>query len=121
MVAGVVVFVFHAPNLSHGPAVSSLGAQVRNRGYHRGVSTESEKPDPDRFQGVLDGPEIETKVKGSRFRAQVFGVDSEVQAKERLLALRKQYHDATHHCTATRLGPPDAPLERGDLSAHLVR
>ncbi|MCA9319335.1 MAG: YigZ family protein [Planctomycetes bacterium] len=78
------------------------------------MSTESEKPDPDRFQGVLDGPEIETKVKGSRFRAQVFGVDSEVQAKERLLALRKQYHDATHHCSGLRLLQDDTRWERAD-------
>jgi uncharacterized YigZ family protein len=44
------------------------------------------------------------KEKGSKFLAFVFPVISEEEIKEKLAMLRKEYHDARHHCYAYRLG-----------------
>jgi uncharacterized YigZ family protein len=44
------------------------------------------------------------KEKGSRFLAFAFPVISEEEVKEQLTLLRKEYHDARHHCYAYRLG-----------------
>jgi len=45
------------------------------------------------------------KEKGSRFIAVAFPVCNEEEVKERLAELRKEYHDARHHCYAYILGP----------------
>ncbi len=42
--------------------------------------------------------------KGSRFLAFAFPVSSEEEIKIKLEQLRKEYHDARHHCYAWRLG-----------------
>ena len=42
--------------------------------------------------------------KGSKFIAIAIPVDSEEEVKEKLAALRKEYHDARHHCYAYILG-----------------
>ena len=68
----------------------------------------------DRFDSVDDGPEIETKEKGSRFLGQAFRADGEGAARERLDSVRRKHHAATHHCWAWRLGPPEDPAERSD-------
>ena len=44
------------------------------------------------------------KEKGSRFLALAFPVETEEQVKETVAALRKEHHDARHHCYAYRLG-----------------
>jgi uncharacterized YigZ family protein len=44
------------------------------------------------------------KEKGSKFIARAFPVSSEDEVKEKLAALRKEYHDARHHCYAYCLG-----------------
>lgn len=44
------------------------------------------------------------KDRGSRFIALAFPVSSESEIKEILAGLRKEYHDARHHCFAWRLG-----------------
>lgn len=44
------------------------------------------------------------KEKGSKFLAFAFPVSSEDDIKDRLEELRKQYHDARHHCYAYVLG-----------------
>jgi len=44
------------------------------------------------------------KEKGSKFLAFVFPVASEEEIKQKLAMLRKEYHDARHHCYAYRLG-----------------
>lgn len=48
------------------------------------------------------------KDRGSKFLAFAFPVNSEDEVKEILQQLRKQYHDARHHCYAWKLGvdPP---------------
>ncbi|MCK4750363.1 MAG: YigZ family protein [Bacteroidales bacterium] len=45
------------------------------------------------------------KEKGSKFLAFAFPVAAEDEIKDRISLLRKQYHDARHHCLAWRLGP----------------
>ncbi len=44
------------------------------------------------------------KDNGSRFNAFAFPVETEEEAKEHVAALKKEYHDARHHCFAYRLG-----------------
>lgn len=44
------------------------------------------------------------KEKGSKFLAFAYKVESEQEVKEKLLELRKQYHDARHHCYAYIIG-----------------
>jgi uncharacterized YigZ family protein len=70
--------------------------------------------DPDRYLSVEDGPEIEFKVKGSRFLGRVFRVSSADEARGRLQSVRKQHHSATHHCWASRIGVPESLTERFD-------
>lgn len=45
------------------------------------------------------------KSKGSKFLAFAFPVLSEDEAKKHIARLKKQYHDARHHCFAWRFGP----------------
>jgi len=55
---------------------------------------------------VLDkSGQAETRVKGSRFVAGAFSVSSVQEADAALAAARKADYDATHHCTAYRIGP----------------
>ena len=44
------------------------------------------------------------KDNGSRFIALAYPVESEAQVKEIVSALKKEYHDARHHCYAYRIG-----------------
>ena len=44
------------------------------------------------------------KDNGSRFIAHAYPVESEEQIKEIVASLKKEYHDARHHCYAYRLG-----------------
>jgi len=44
------------------------------------------------------------KEKGSKFLAFGFPVETEDEIRDRLTELRKEYHDARHHCYAWRLG-----------------
>lgn len=45
------------------------------------------------------------KEKGSKFLAFAFPVKTELEVKENLEAIRKEYFDARHHCFAWMLGP----------------
>ncbi len=45
------------------------------------------------------------KDRGSKFIALAYPVDTLDQVKEILATLRKEYHDARHHCYAWRIGP----------------
>lgn len=44
------------------------------------------------------------KDNGSRFIAKAFPVESEETVKEIVTSIKKEYHDARHHCYAYRLG-----------------
>ena len=54
---------------------------------------------------------------GSRFIAKAYPVESEEEIKQIVAAIKKEYHDARHHCYAWRLGLDGA----GRRSAHGFR
>ena len=41
---------------------------------------------------------------GSRFIAKAYPVETEEEIKQIVAAIKKEYHDARHHCYAWRLG-----------------
>ena len=62
------------------------------------------RPEKDKFRSI-SGPSTGLfKDNGSRFIAHAFPVSSEEEIKERISSLKKEYHDARHHCYAYRLG-----------------
>lgn len=64
----------------------------------------------DYYYSIKREASAEIKVKGSRFIACAAPVTDETQAEAYIAAVRKKHYDATHHCTAWRLG-------RGDKAA----
>ena len=69
-------------------------------------------PDDDAYLVLMDGPEAEIKVKGSRFIGQGFHAQDLDRAMELLEEVRKRHHAATHHCWAARVGGVDRLEER---------
>lgn len=63
----------------------------------------------DTFKSIASPSEGLFKDNGSRFIALAYPVESEAQVKEIVSSLKKEYHDARHHCYAYRLG------HRGDI------
>jgi len=58
----------------------------------------------DTYQSIPTTAEGLYKEKGSRFISLAYPVETEEEIKEILDGLRKEYHDARHHCYAWRLG-----------------
>jgi len=58
----------------------------------------------DTYQTLSSSSQGIYKEKGSKFIARAFPVNTEEEVKTHLLALRKEYHDARHHCYAYCLG-----------------
>ena len=58
----------------------------------------------DQYRSIAAPSEGLFKDNGSRFIAFAYPVETEQQVKELVGALRKEYHDARHHCFAYRLG-----------------
>ncbi len=58
----------------------------------------------DTYRSIAKPSEGLFRDKGSRFIALAYPVESEARVKELLAALKKEYHDARHHCFAYRLG-----------------
>ena len=54
------------------------------------------------------------KDNGSRFIALAYPVETEEQVKEIVAGLRKEYHDARHHCYAYRIGLKGDPWRASD-------
>jgi len=54
------------------------------------------------------------KEKGSKFIAFLFPALSEEQFKEKYTAIKKEYHDARHHCYAYRLDPENETVRSSD-------
>ncbi len=69
---------------------------------------------PDLLISIADGPEIEATAKGSRFVGQAFAATTDDDARSALVGVRGRYPDATHHCSALRIGPPETARERAD-------
>lgn len=59
----------------------------------------------DIYRTIASGSSGIYKEKGSKFLAFAFPVETENTIGDLLEELRKQYHDARHHCYAWRLGP----------------
>ncbi len=59
----------------------------------------------DRYQTLKKSSKGLFKDRGSRFIALAYPVREEDEIKETLAALRKEYHDARHHCYAWKIGP----------------
>ena len=58
----------------------------------------------DQYQSLAAPAQGLFKDKGSRFIALAYPVETEEQVKALVSSLRKEYHDARHHCYAYRLG-----------------
>jgi len=58
----------------------------------------------DSYRTISSSGAGEIKVLGSRFIARAIPVNSGMEAEEVLSRLRREFHDATHHCFAYRLG-----------------
>ena len=58
----------------------------------------------DAYQSIWAPSQGLFKDNGSRFIAFAFPVETEEEVKEHVAALKKEYHDARHHCFAYRLG-----------------
>jgi uncharacterized YigZ family protein len=58
----------------------------------------------DTYRSIARRSEGLFKDNGSRFIALAYPVEAEEQVKEIVSSLRKEYHDARHHCYAYRLG-----------------
>jgi uncharacterized YigZ family protein len=66
------------------------------------------------YKTILQPSEGFYKEKGSKFLGFAFPVQSETAVKEQLLALRKKYYDARHHCYAYILGENGATYRAVD-------
>jgi len=64
----------------------------------------------DVYRTVREYARSELKEKGSRFIGHIFPVSSEKEAEEHIVEIRKEYYDATHHCSAYRIGFGDQAL-----------
>ena len=58
----------------------------------------------DAYRSIAARSEGLFKDNGSRFIALAYPVETEEEVKEIVASLRKEYHDARHHCYAYRLG-----------------
>ena len=59
----------------------------------------------DIYKSISSASEGLFKDNGSRFIALAYPVESEDEVREIVAGLRKEYHDARHHCYAYRIGP----------------
>ena len=68
----------------------------------------------DSYRALEDGPEVEVREKGSRFVGQALRAATDSEASDRLEAIRRRHHAATHHCSAWRVGAPGDVHEKAD-------
>ncbi len=68
----------------------------------------------DRYKTIKGRSEGYYKEKGSKFIARAFHVEREEEAKEYLLQMKKEYHDARHHCYAFRIQPENEFFRSSD-------
>ena len=61
-------------------------------------------PASDTYKTLKEPSEGIYKEKGSKFLAFAYSVFTEDEIKEHITELKKQYHDARHHCYAWKLG-----------------
>ena len=68
----------------------------------------------DEYRSIAAPSEGLFKDNGSRFIALAYPVESEESVKEIVAGLRKEYHDARHHCYAYRIGHDGAVFRSSD-------
>lgn len=68
----------------------------------------------DTYKSIAAPSEGLFKDNGSRFIAKAYPVEDETQIREIVSALKKEYHDARHHCYAWRLGLDGAAWRAND-------
>lgn len=68
----------------------------------------------DIYKSIASKSEGLFKDNGSRFIALAWPVESEEEVKEIVDALKKEYHDARHHCYAYRIGPDGGKWRAND-------
>ena len=68
----------------------------------------------DRYKTIKGSSEGYYKEKGSKFIARAFHVETEKEAKDYLLQMKKEYHDARHHCYAFRIRPENEFFRSSD-------
>lgn len=68
----------------------------------------------DEYRSIAAPAEGLYKESGSRFIALAYPVESEQSVKDIVSGLRKEYHDARHHCYAYRLGYDGAVFRSSD-------
>ena len=68
----------------------------------------------DTYKSIAEPCEGLFKDNGSRFIALAYPVETEAEVKEIVQRLKKEYHDARHHCYAYRLGLVGEPWRAND-------
>jgi uncharacterized YigZ family protein len=68
----------------------------------------------DRYKTVAGTAKGIYKEKGSKFIAIVSHVETEAEAKLHLAAVKREYHDARHHCYAWRINPENPISKSSD-------
>ncbi len=68
----------------------------------------------DNYTEILSRSEGLYKEKGSKFIAIAFPVHSEEEVKQRLIAIKKEFYDARHHCYAYILNPDKSVSKSND-------
>jgi len=69
----------------------------------------------DRYETLARPSHVEIpRIKGSRFIADAMPVESQEDAEREVEAVRKRYHDATHHCYGYRFGVTGEPYRSSD-------
>ena len=58
----------------------------------------------DTYRTLASSATIEIKIDGSRFIGEAMPVGNRDAAEDRIAAIQQREHDATHHCTAYRVG-----------------
>ena len=66
----------------------------------------------DRYRVVAGRARAELREQGSLFRAECLPVESEAYARAQVAEIAARLHDATHHCSALRLGHGDRAVRR---------
>jgi uncharacterized YigZ family protein len=75
---------------------------------------ESQEPPRDVYRTLAAPAEGLFKDRGSRFIAKAYPVETVEEIRRILESLRKEYHDARHHCHAYRLGPGEGSYRVND-------
>ena len=68
----------------------------------------------DIYKSISSASEGLFKDNGSRFIALAYPVESEDEVREIVAGLRKEYHDARHHCYAYRIGKDGSTWRASD-------